>query len=243
MTAKKIKLQSIYLRKAEKRLGNEVWIVNGPKIRLVIYDEFLLGGNDQRYKFVPKNEIWVDGSAGSLEYEYTTMHEVYERDLMESKGMTYNKTHNLALKIEIEERKKNKIICEKHGKEVNLKNIYHFYWGTRDGRKIWIVDGAVVRRDLFPDFCYSGNDLAYKFIPRGEIWIDLNISCSEIEYQIVHQLTERKMLESGMKISDAYVKGTEAQTKLRVKDLKEVTEKEKNTPMVEFGTREKGIKI
>jgi hypothetical protein len=87
---------------------------------------------------------------------------------------------------------------------VHLQNIYRMPAGNRDGLAVWIVDGYLVRKNIFPDFGFSGNDLAYHFIPSHEIWIDGQISCEETEYSIALELKERKLMSEGKSYSDAY---------------------------------------
>lgn len=69
---------------------------------------------------------------------------------------------------------------------------------------VWIVDGAAIRRDIYPDFGLSGNDRAYHFIPKGEIWIDGQISCEETDFSIATELIERTLMEEGISYDDAY---------------------------------------
>ena len=65
--------------------------------------------------------------------------------------------------------------------------------GTREGISIWIVDGYLVRKNIYPDFGFSGNDLSCHFIPQKEIWIDGQVTCEETEYSIANELMERKL--------------------------------------------------
>jgi hypothetical protein len=69
---------------------------------------------------------------------------------------------------------------------------------------IWIVDGAAVRRDIYPDFGLSDNDLACHFIPANEIWIDGQISCEETEFSIATELFERDLMTKGVSYDNAY---------------------------------------
>src|SRR5207249_2177944 len=73
-----ISLQRIYLRKIGRCQRLDVWVVDGSRIRNHIYDEFLEGGNDQRYRFVPPGEVWVDGATSVEEFEYSAKHELHE---------------------------------------------------------------------------------------------------------------------------------------------------------------------
>ena len=51
---------------------------------------------------------------------------------------------------------------------------------------------------------FSGNDLAYHFIPSREIWIDGQVSCEETEYSVSLEMLERKLMREGKSYSDAY---------------------------------------
>ena len=73
-----------------------------------------------------------------------------------------------------------------------------------EGISIWIVDGYLVRKNFYPDFGFSGNDMAYHFIPPKEIWIDGQVSCEETEYSIALELKERQLMSEGKTYSDAY---------------------------------------
>ena len=53
-----------------------------------------------------------------------------------------------------------------------VSGVYRLHLGMKEGFNVWIVDGAVVRRDLYPAFLYGGNPQRYPFIPHNEIWID-----------------------------------------------------------------------
>jgi hypothetical protein len=75
---------------------------------------------------------------------------------------------------------------------------------VRKGISIWIVDGYLVRKNIFPDFGFSGNDLSCHFIPSKEIWIDGQISCEETEYSIGIEMMERLEMLKGKAYSDAY---------------------------------------
>jgi hypothetical protein len=215
----------VYRVSVEKVDGKTIWIVDGAVVRREIFPEFLYGGNGERYLFVPKDEIWIDQSIAAEEFQYTLSHELHERDLMAQKGMSYADAHDSSLALEQKMRKNDLAEAQKHEQSlprvsptdcdnlkeisslpdsIKLKNIYRVLIGKRDGIEVWIVDGAAVRRDIFPDFGLSGNDLAYKFIPRNEIWIDAQISCEETELSIISELKERQLMAKGIDYDSAY---------------------------------------
>ena len=194
-------------------------------VREKIYKEFLYGGNEQRYPFNPKGEIWIDNDVSCEEFDLTVAHELNERHLMAKYGWTYQAAHDSSLSLELTIRHKNEEICRAHEaslkkvgvtdsysiKEIKdfpdsiqLKNIYRIPMGTRDGISVWVVDGYLVRGNIYPDFGFSGNDLAYHFIPSKEIWIDGQVSCDETEYSVSLEMMERKLMEEGKSYSDAY---------------------------------------
>lgn len=97
-------LGGIYRLKLGRRKGLDVWIVDGVKARRELYTDFIYGGNDQRYKFIPFGEIWIDNAISVEELEFTIIHEIFERDLMLNQGMSYSEAHDLAAQEELKAR-------------------------------------------------------------------------------------------------------------------------------------------
>jgi len=213
------------------RDGFDIWIVDGGTVRREIYPEFLFGGNPQRYLFVPRREIWVDNAVAAEEFGYTVAHELRERNLMAHKRISYEDAHRLALDLEHTMRRADDSSAREHEKglrmvrptdcdnvkeiaalpdSISLHNIYRAMLGIRGSISVWVVDGAAVRRDIFPDFGLSGNDLAYHFIPKKEIWIDGQISCEETEFSTAIELLERESMAKGMSYNQAYEQAIQA---------------------------------
>ncbi len=110
-------LKGVYEYYLGKKEGLDVWIVNGSFIRRKILSEFLFGGNDRVYNFIPEGEIWLDGSINAVELEYTTQHELTERKLMAEKGLSYDEAHKIASTEEQQQREKNYALIEEKEKE------------------------------------------------------------------------------------------------------------------------------
>lgn len=68
--------------------------------------------------------------------------------------------------------------------------------GHRDNVTIWLVDGEQIR-DRYVDFTMGGSDARYRFIPRGQVWIEVKLSLRDREATIRHELTERKCMLRG----------------------------------------------
>ena len=98
---------------------------------------------------------------------------------------------------------------------IQIQNIYRIPVGTRVGIAILIVDCYMVRKNIYPDFGFSGNYLSYHFIPPKEIWIDGQVSCDETEYSIATELKERELLDRGKSYDDAYSDAIDITLKLR----------------------------
>ena len=225
------RVSGVYRLHMGAREGVNVWIVDGDAVRRDLYPAFLYGGNSQRYLFIPHNEVWIDNAIAAEEYEYTVAHEFLERSLMARQGMTYDGAHNRALELERTMRRADDSISRAHEKElprvsptdcdgvkeiadlpdsIVLHNIYRVPLGDRDGISIWVVDGAAVRRDIYPDFGLSENDLACHFIPANEIWIDGQMSCEETEFSIATEVFERDLMAKGIPYDNAYERATTA---------------------------------
>jgi hypothetical protein len=219
------KVGGVYRNFFGTKNGYNIWIVDGNVVRQKIYMEFLYGGNEQRYLFNPKGEIWIDNAISCEEFDLTVAHELNEGHLMAKFGWEYQTAHDSSLHLELIIRRKNEEVCRSHEaslkkvsvtdhdniKEIKyipdsiqLQNIYRIPMGTRDGISIWVVDGYLVRKTIYPDFGFSGNDLACHFIPQKEIWIDGQVSCEETEYSISLEMMERKLMTEGKSYSDAY---------------------------------------
>ncbi len=225
------KINGIYRYFWGKKDNYNIWIIDGNRVRQKIYKEWLYGGNEQRYVFNPKGEIWIDNDISSEEFDLTVAHELNERHLMAKFGWKYQTAHDSSLSLELTIRHKNEEMCRAHEaslkkvgvtdsyniKEIKylpdsiqLQNIYRIPMGIRDGISVWVVDGYLVRKNIYPDFGFSGNDLAYHFIPSKEIWIDGQVSCEETEYSVSLEMMERKLMSEGKSYSDAYESAVQA---------------------------------
>ncbi|MGE5315655.1 MAG: hypothetical protein ACM3Q4_13260 [Acidobacteriota bacterium] len=211
--------------------GFNVWIVDGKNVRETLIPEFLYGGNALVYPAIPSNEIWIDHAISCEEFQYTLRHELRERQLILEHQWTYGAAHDSALMLEDALRRNDLRLAREHERllpnvgssdfygvkelpaladSIRLDGCYRVYVGRRDSLEIWIVDGSAIRRDIYPDFGLSGNDLAYHFIPPKEIWLDSDISCEEMEFSIRFELAERALIAGGLAYDDAYQKALDS---------------------------------
>jgi len=95
----------VKIKQISKRGPIKIWLVSGKKVREYFDFNFVFGGHWLVYKYVPKNEVWIDDATLTKEKKYVLIHELYELNLMK-KGMNYNNAHDYASAREKEERRK-----------------------------------------------------------------------------------------------------------------------------------------
>lgn len=89
---------------------------------------------------------------------------------------------------------------------------------------IYLVDGKYVRDNLYIDFTEGGNDMIYgggplskaDFIPQGEVWLDFDVNSAEMDFVLLHELTERRLMQGGMDYEKAHEGANQAEQAARV---------------------------
>ncbi len=216
-----------------------IYIVDGETVRREIYPDFIFGGNEQRYSFVPHNEIWIDNSVSNREYMTTLRHEINEMGLMRDAGMTYIQAHDSSLMLEVKLRNDFRNESLEHEKslpevfvsdtdsvkqilsipdKIKLKDIYLQKREIIDNKfTVWLADGDKIRREIYPDFGFDGDWNDYNFIPENEIWIDGGISCEQYIYTLAGEKKFIELYTSGTGYDEAIQKSDEAVQNLRAK--------------------------
>lgn len=85
--------------------GTKIIEVDGSYIRHNIDVEFMQGGHGYVYKYIPKDQIWVEKMLSSDDQEHNLKHEVREYMLMRYDRFKYARAHKMVLKIELAERR------------------------------------------------------------------------------------------------------------------------------------------
>ncbi len=224
-----------------------IYIVDGETVRREIYPDFIFGGNELRYTFVPHNEIWIDNSVSNREYTTTLRHEINEMILMRDASMTYLHAHDSSLMLEVKLRNDFRNESLEHEKslpevivsdtdsikqilsipdKIKLKDIYLQKRETINNKfTLWLVDGDKIRREIYPDFGFNGDWYDYNFIPENEIWIDGSISCEQYIYSLTSEIKFIELYSSGIGYDDATKKSDEVVRNLRAKIYNELAVK------------------
>ncbi len=86
--------------------GRRIVLVDGVHVRNTHDSDFVQGGNGYRYRFVPKDELWVDATIPIPEWPFVILHECYETEKMAG-GWSYERAHDAAKRIENKARRLN----------------------------------------------------------------------------------------------------------------------------------------
>jgi hypothetical protein len=211
-------LKPPYLHKDDKIGDLQVWIVDGSYIRGHTDEEFTNFGQHYRYSYIPQNELWIDQEAQQDEHRFFIEHLLVEHNLM-SKGMPYEKAIVQADQAERKERRRSGDVRKitHNGKQLpNADAVHDHLWKTlENGVQVWIVNGRLVRSVFDIDFTAGGHDHVYEFVPRGEVWIDDDITEKERGLVLLHELHERNQMAKGMPYSKAHAESSHLEFRCR----------------------------
>lgn len=84
----------------------EVWLVDGSMVRGLYKTDYTEGGHGYVYRWVPKNQIWIEKDLDRWEYPFIVSHEYLELRLMRDEGIDYDHAHDICSKVEFKLRKR-----------------------------------------------------------------------------------------------------------------------------------------
>ena len=152
--------------------GYNVYYVSGYVIRREIDKTFPNYGSHRSFKFIPKNEFWIDyENRNKREAKYIIINFLaFEKEI--EKGKNVDDAIKIANMIEKRERHKSKWIKKLRKikiKEKLLKKIHEkrLFGKITDKLKIWLIDGDIVRSLFDVDFNQGGHGYVYPFIPKN----------------------------------------------------------------------------
>jgi len=88
-----------FVKRSAKRDGLTVRYVDGSIVRRFLDPEFVCGGHDLVYGYIPKKEVWIDALMDPRDISPVLLHETTERGLM-AKGTPYDAAHEFATATE-----------------------------------------------------------------------------------------------------------------------------------------------
>ena len=196
-----------YVKKYKKIGKITYWIVDGNYIRTNIDEDFTNYGHHYKFNFIPENELWIDKERDKGEERFYLDYMLKFIHALKS-GKNYHQAVEIGEKVEKKERAKSRLAKKAHKKlkigESLAKILYKKQLKTSSEIKVHIVNGELVRDEFFIDFTEGGHDKVYHFIPKGEIWIDDDISKEEINFVLLHEIHERNLMAKGWNYEKAH---------------------------------------
>jgi hypothetical protein len=195
-----------YFKELDKIGPITVWIVDGREVRKSRDEEFTNFGQHFRFRFIPRNEFWIDREFGPGEQQFFIDHLLVEHRLMAS-GMSYDRALKRADAVERKERRKTELIKEvaSLGKPGIVASVHKVPLKKYSRQvKVWVVRGELVRGLFFIDFTEGGHDKVYRFVPPNEVWLDDDLSPQERRYVLLHELHERHLMTQGWNYGRAH---------------------------------------
>ena len=89
-----------------------------------------------------------------------------------------------------------------------------------DKIKIWVVDGNWIRTNINIEFINVGQHYKFNFIPKDEVWLDVEAVPDEQEFFIKNIIIEMSLMEKGVDYTEAVEAAGKAELKERLKDEK-----------------------
>jgi hypothetical protein len=84
----------------------EVWVVDGHIVRSWYKTDYVEGGHGYVYRWIPKQQIWIEKDLDRWELPYIVTHEYLELRLMRDRGIDYDTAHAICAKVEFDLRKR-----------------------------------------------------------------------------------------------------------------------------------------
>jgi hypothetical protein len=179
-------------------------LVDGFKIRNTLDDDFvILHGFSTRAShylpkfYIPQGEWWLDHRFKD-EMDFFVRTEDTLNELMEA--LSYHEAR--------EELKK--IMCLPPPVPP-----YEVKREAGDGYSLVMVDGKVIRQYIDPEFVFGGHDLVYPYVPKGEIWLDVNMDPAEVPYVLLHEKVERDLMAQNKSYDMAHDFAVSSEKELR----------------------------
>jgi hypothetical protein len=83
------------------------------------------------------------------------------------------------------------------------------------GLHLVAVDGTYVRNRWDSDYVQGGNGFRYRFVPKGELWIDWATPKSEWEFVFFHECYETERMRAGLSYERAHMGAKRLENKAR----------------------------
>jgi hypothetical protein len=193
-----------------RRDGLAIWRVDGHAIRDQLDVDFTNGHHHLTRRYVPAGEVWLDRCAPRAdETPFWIVHQLVERAAMLA-GVAYLAALTRANRAEKAARR---AALGELGRGRDL--VRRRRLGEAGGRAVVLVDGRAVRSAFDLNFTLGGHGFRYRFIPRGEIWIDDAVAAGERPAILHHEAVEVDLMAAGLAYPAAHARASRAEVRFR----------------------------
>lgn len=197
-----------------------VWAVDGKYIRERWNGDFTNFGEHYRFRFIPMYEFWIDHEQAPGEADFFIHHLLVEWRLMRE-GAEYDNALAYGDRSERAERfksKRAKKVRKLRSNAAFIRKIHRKLLAKyRNGIRVWLVRGELVRDLYFVDYTEGGHDKVYRFVPPKEVWIDDDLSLAERRFVLLHEVHERRLMAEGWPYFKAHRSANELEYRCRHK--------------------------
>jgi hypothetical protein len=92
-----------------------------------------------------------------------------------------------------------------------------------DGFRVWLVDGAQVRRLLDTDLTMGSHFAHSRFIPWGEVWVEQAMGPRDLFPLLVHEVVELHKMIAGWSYEKGHDLATRVEKQLRAQNTYSAT--------------------
>jgi hypothetical protein len=214
-------------RRVATQRGYTICTVDASEVRSLTRadEEFTnFATHDDLPALVPAREIWIDARLFESEGIFSIANALVRLSAREA-GASEDRAYDAGLDAERALRERLFGVEYRDGKPHRRVpgRIYAGRYATlpdeRGPIEVRLVEGDLVRAYYKTDYCEGGHGYVYRWVPRGQIWVERSLDRGELPYVVGHEYTElRLMRDRGMEYDPAHEIAAKVEFALREGD-------------------------
>ena len=204
-----------------------VYSVNGLAVRNAAQPDEEFGNfamQDEFPHLIPPNEIWISEKTAPAEGIFFIANALTQMKA-QADGVPDETAYEAGLNVERELRQRLVGVKFRGGRPHKRvpPRLYRKPYLTIPDEKFpiqaWVVDGCLARSFYKTDYTEGGHGYVYRWVPKGEIWIDDGVDAREMPFILAHEYLElRLMRDAGLEYDPAHEICSKVEFKLRKND-------------------------
>lgn len=148
---------------------------------------------------IPKDQIWVGSTTPRKERPFFIADAVARLKAMKN-GASEASAHTIGLNAERKLRLAGTGVEYRNGRKHKRipSALYHERYTVlpdpKQPTEVWRIDGTLARSYYKTDYTEGGHGYVYRWVPRGEIWIEKVLERDEIPYIVAHEYIESRLM-------------------------------------------------